>query len=474
MTAGVTGAVADDVIPARAWRVLGVAAAGVFVVFLDATVVNIAFPALQAEFPGVTVAGLSWVLNAYAVVFGALLVTAGRLADDRGRKRAFLAGLLLFGAASALCGLAQSVPMLVAARALQAVGAALLAPASLALVLPEFPLSKRSTAVGLWGAIGALAAATGPSIGALLVDGPGWRWVFLVNVPFCAAAVIVGRRVLRESTGPALRSAPDWPGVVLVTGVMGLLSLGLVQGQHWGWSSIGVLGAFAAAAVCVPVLVVRALRHPDPVFPVRLFAVRTFSAATAGTLLFGAAFFAIVLCNVLFLTQVWDYSILRTALAILPAPLIGGMFSPLAGRLADRHGHRVVVVPGALLFAVGAAWLAAQVGAQPAYVADFLPGAVVTGIGVGLAFPTLGAAAAHALPAESFAVGSAVGAAARQLGAVLGVAGLVAVIGQPATPGAALEAFGRGWLLASAAAVACVLVSLWMRPQLRTMVLPTG
>ncbi|MDX6200332.1 MAG: hypothetical protein QOJ79_3483 [Actinomycetota bacterium] len=450
-------------ISADAWRVFAVAAAGVFVVFLDATVINIAFPALQAEFSGVTRAGLSWVLNAYAVVFGALLVTAGRLADDRGRKRVFLWGLVLFATASALCGIAPTVPMLVAARAVQAVGAALLVPASLALVLPEFPLAKRATAVGLWGAVGGLAAASGPSIGAVLVDGPGWRWVFLVNVPFCAGAVLFGRHVLRESKGPELRSAPDYVGVLLVTAVMGLLSLGLVQGETWGWTSARVLGAFAAAAIGVPVLIAHALRHPDPVFPVRLFRVRTFSAATAGVLLFAAGFFGMVLCNVLFLTQVWHYSILRTALAILPGPLIAAAFAPQAGRLADRFGHRVVIVPGGLAFAAGTAWFALRVGGDPSYLTHYLPGAVLTGIGVGLAFATFGAAGAHALPPQSYAVGTAVGSASRQLGAVLGVSGLVAALGTPTTPVAALEAFHRGWWLASAAAVAAAITALAMR-----------
>ena len=450
-------------VSANAWRVFAVSAAGVFVVFLDATVVNIAFPALQAEFSGVTRAGLSWVLNAYAVVFGALLVTAGRLADDRGRKRVFLWGLVLFATASALCGLAPNVPMLVGARAVQAIGAALLVPASLALLLPEFPLAKRATAVGLWGAVGALAAASGPSIGALLVEGPGWRWVFLVNVPFCAIAVFFGRRVLRESTGPELRATPDWFGVFLVTSVMGLISLGLVQGETWGWTSARILGAFAIAAIGVPILITHARRHPDPVFPVQLFAVRTFSAATAGTLLFAAGFFAMVLCNVLFLTAVWHYSILRTALAILPGPLLAAVFAPPAGRLADRFGHRVVIVPGGLFFAAGTAFFALRVGAEPAYLTTYLPGALMTGIGVGLAFATLGAAGAHALPPQSFAVGSAVGSASRQLGAVLGVAGLVAALGTPTTPAEALHAFHRGWWLASAAAVATAVVALAMR-----------
>ncbi len=434
-------AVAVEKVPAHAWKTMAVSAAGVFVVFLDTTVVNIAFPALSADFPTVSRAGLSWVLNAYAVVFGALLVTTGRLADARGRKKAFLYGLGVFAVASALCGLAPSVPALVGARALQAVGAALLVPASLALLLPEFPLSRRASAVGLWGAAGAVAAASGPVLGALLVQGPGWRWVFLVNLPFCAVAVLVGRRVLRESTGAAPEDArPDVPGVVLVTAVFGLLSLGLVQGQEWGWSSARVVGAFAVAAVAVPVLVLRALRHPSPVLPVLLFRVRTFSLATAGTLLFATAFFSTILCNVLFLTGVWQYSVLRTAVAVLPSPLLAAATAPFAGRLADRYGFRVVVVPGALSMLGGLVFLGTRTTAEPAYLTDFLPGSILVGLAIGFAFSALGAAAAQALPPAAYGGGSAVNATARQLGAVLGVAVLVAVLGEPG-PGEALGAF---------------------------------
>ena len=441
----------------QARQVLAVTAAGVYVVFLDTTVVNIAFPALQADFTDVTRAGLSWVLNGYAVVFGALLLTAGRLADSRGRRRMFLLGLTVFGAASALCGLAPDVASLVAARALQAVGAALLVPASLALLLTAYPPEKRSTAVGLWGAVGALAAASGPSIGALLVEGLGWRWVFFVNVPICLAALWAGRRVLRESTGPKLRSAPDWIGVVLVTVVVGLLCLGIVQSELWGWSSPGVLGSLAAGLLLAPVLVVRSLRHPDPVLPVRLFAVRVFSAATAGTMLFAVAFFSTLLGNVLFLTSVWDYSILRTALAVLPAPLLAAALSPPAGRIADRHGHRVVVVPGALLVAAATLWFALRLSDEPSYATQFLPGALMFGCGVGLAFAALGSAGAVALPPHAFGVGSAVGAAARQIGAVLGVAGLIAVLGTPG-PGQALDAFSDAYLAAAMSALACAAV----------------
>ncbi|VXC25581.1 MFS transporter [Nocardioides sp. AX2bis] len=452
------GAVGEQV-PAHAWKVLAISAAGVFVVFLDATVVNIAFPALSADFPEVTRAGLSWVLNAYAVVFGALLVTAGRIADDRGRKQTFLLGLAVFGLGSALCGLAPSVLLLVAARAVQAVGAALLVPASLALLLPEFPASRRAGAVGLWGAAGGVAAAVGPTLGALLIEGPGWRWVFLVNVPLCVVAVLLGRRVLRETTGTPSAGPRDYAGVLLVTAVFGLLSLGLVQGESWGWGSWRVVGSFAVAAVLVPVLVLRALRHPSPVLPVRLFTVRTFSVATGALLLFAAAFFAVILCNVLFLTEVWQYSVLRTALAVLPSPLIAAALSPVTGRLADHYGFRVLVVPGAASMAAGTAWFATRTGPDPAYLTDFLPGSILVGLAIGLALPTLGAAGAQSLQPHQFGAGSAVGATARQLGAVLGVAVLIAVLGEP-DPAGALGAFHRSWWVVTATAAACALLSL--------------
>lgn len=460
MTSTLAPPVAADVdISPHAWKVLAVSAAAVYVVFLDATIVNIAFPAISADFADVSRGGLSWVLNAYAVVFGALLVTAGGLADDLGRKRLFLVGLVVFAGASALCGLAPNVELLVAARAVQAVGGAMLVPASLALLLPEFPLAKRATAVGLWGAVGAVAAATGPSIGALLVEGPGWRWVFYVNVPFCAAALYYGRRILTESIGARPGARPDALGVVLVTAVFGLLSLAIVQGQPWGWKDARTLSAFVAAMLLTPVLIRRGLRHPHPALPVRLFANRSFTVATAGTLLFGMAFYGQILCNVLFLNGVWGYSILTTALAILPSPLLAAVVAPFAGRLADRHGYRVVVVPGAALFALGSLFYATATTGEPSYLAHFLPGSVLVGVSIGAAFSTLGAASSQVLPPEQFGVGSAVSATARQLGAVLGVAVLVAVLGTP-SPEEALGAFHNAWWVTAAVATACTLVSL--------------
>src|SRR3954468_23766152 len=226
-------------------RVAAIVSVGVFVASLDLFIVNIAFPDLQRDFAGTSLASLSWVLNAYAIVFAALLVPAGRWADRVGRKRAFLGGLALFTAASAACAAAPSVGVLVAARIVQATGAAILTPASLGLLLPEFPPEKRGLAIGLWAAVGGTAAAAGPVIGGLLVE-LSWRWVFLVNVPVGIAAIVAGSRVLREIREEGAER-PDLVGAGLLTGGVATLIAAIVEGPDWGWSDPRVLGLLAVA-----------------------------------------------------------------------------------------------------------------------------------------------------------------------------------------------------------------------------------
>jgi len=446
----------------HAWLVLSLSSVGVFVVFLDATIVNIAFSSIGHSFAGSSTADLSWVFNAYAVVLGALLVTCGQLADEYGRKRMFLAGLVVFGLASALCGMAPSVGLLIAARALQGVGAAMLVPASLGLLLPEFPATMRATVVGLWGAAGSAAAATGPALGALLIDGPGWRWVFYLNVPLCAATWLMSRKTLRESRAREVVGRPDFLGVAMVIVTFGALSLFIVEGSNWGWTSPREIAANILATLFVPALIKRGRTHARPVLPVALFAVRTFTIGNLGTLFFATAFFASLLCNVLFLSDVWHYSLLRTAAGVLPAPVVATMAAPTAGRLADRYGFRAVIVPGACAMVGAQLWLATQTGSTPNYLAEFFPGNVMAGVGVGFAFAALGAAAAKSVPPDQFAIGSAMVATSRQMGAVVGIAVFVAVFGHPST-GSVLHAFHRAWLVNLVAAVACLATCLGLR-----------
>jgi EmrB/QacA subfamily drug resistance transporter len=443
----------------RRWQVLLVTAVAVFMSFLDVTIVNIAFPDIRASFPAASLAGLSWVLNAYNIVFAALLVPAGRLADRLGRRRVFFAGLWTFLVASVACGLAPSVEVLIVARVVQAAGAAALVPTSLALLLPEFPLEQRATATAIWGATGAVAAATGPSLGGLLVDATGWRLVFFVNLAFGLAALVPARRLLRETHEDDPGPLPDVAGVALLIAGVALVSLGIVKGEDWGWGGPEVLGSIAGGLALVALCAVRSARHPAPVVELSLFRVRSFAVASGGVGLFALGFYALLLGNVLFLTQVWGWSILTAGFALTPGPLTAAITAPIGGRISDHLGQRVVALPGGLLFAAGCLLFATNTHAEPAYVAEFLPATLLTGAGVGLSFAAWGSAAVAELPPARYATGSAVAACARQIGAVLGIAVLIAVVGTP-SPADALDTFHRAWTLMALPAMAAGLLAL--------------
>ena len=442
----------------RRWKILLVTSVAVFMSFLDVTIVNIAFPDMRTSFPLVSLAHLSWVINAYNVVFAAALVPAGRLADRFGRRRFFIAGIVLFLAASALCGLAWNVDVLIAARTLQAFGGAILVPTSLGLALPEFPLGQRATATALWGAAGAAAAALGPSLGGLLVDWRSWRWVFFVNLLIGIPALVPAYRLLEESRAKKT-VLPDPLGAIMLGSAVASLSLGIVEGPTWGWGSEGVIAAFVIAALVVPLFVLRSARHPAPIFELSLFKVRSFAVSNAGVFTFAAGFYALLLSNVLFLTGVWHYSVLRAGVGLTPGPLMAMLSAPIGGRISDRFGQRVVAFPGGLIFAAGALFLYLATGRQPEYAATFLPGILLTGTGVGLAFSGFSSAAVAQLPRNRFATGSAISATSRQIGAVVGVATLIAVLGTPA-PAAAVTSFHRAWLLMIATGAAAGLLAL--------------
>ncbi len=262
-------------------RVLAIASLGAAVAFVDATIVNIAFPSIEKSFSGVSISSLSWVLNAYNIVFAAFLVAAGRIADLLGRRRIFVFGLELFTAASVLCAVAPSAGALVAFRIVQALGAAFLVPASLALVLNAFPPERRAHGVALLSAVAAAAAGLGPSLGGILVSVANWRLVFLVNLPIGVVAVVLARRQLIESRAPGRRRMPDMVGALLFALAIASLVLGVVKGSEWGWGSPRVLGAFAAALVLGAVFVWRCSWHRSPIIDLGLLRGRTFSAANA-------------------------------------------------------------------------------------------------------------------------------------------------------------------------------------------------
>jgi EmrB/QacA subfamily drug resistance transporter len=440
-----------------------IACAGAFVAFLDTTIVNIAFPDISRSFAGSGRDARSWVLDGYFVVIAALLVPAGGLADRFGHKRIFLLGVGSFTAASLLCAAAPSLELLISFRVLQGIGAALIAPASLAIVLDSFPLERRSAGVGLWGAAAAAAAATGPTLGGALVELSDWRLVFLVNLPLGAAILLAGRRRL-----PAPKIAdsrlPDLPGAAMLALSLAAITLGIVEGNDWGWTSPPTLGAFAVGAVLLGGMIVRSRTHPRPIVEPALFAHSSFRVGNLGTLLFAAAFFSLILGNVLFLTSIWGYTVLQAGAATLPGPAMSTVVAGPAGRLADRFGHRAVIVPGAIFFATGVMVLRSA-GAEPDWLGLWLPGSLLTGIGIGLAFPTLGSAAVRDVPVDRFATASAVNAAFRQIGAVLGTAILVAMVGEPIGLAAALSVSDSAYLFSVFAALAAGAVTLGLRGQ---------
>src|SRR5580692_6467465 len=327
-----------------------VTALGAFMASLDLSIVNVAFPALERSFPSDPRATLAWVITSYGIVFGSLLVIAGCTADRLGSRRVFIAGLTVFTIGSALCGLAPSVALLVAGRVIQGAGAAAMLPSSLGLLLGAFPSERRSQVVALWGGVGALAVATGPSLGAALITAGGWRWAFFVNVPIGALAWLAGRRVLVRSRPGAAGAAPDYLGALLIALALAGLVLGITEGPTWGWASAPVIACFAGALVVGTAFLFRSARHPEPVLDLTLFKARSFSVANAATFLYAMGFFAMLLGNILFLTSVWHYPILEAGLAVTPGPLVVAVVSGPAGRVAGRFGFRRVLMSGFVVY----------------------------------------------------------------------------------------------------------------------------
>ena len=418
-------------------KVLAIASLGASVAFVDATIVNIAFPAIERSFRGTSLSTLSWVLNAYNIVFAAFLLPAGRMCDLLGRRRVFVFGLALFTFASLLCALAPSVPVLIGFRVLQALGGACVVPASLGLVLNAFATDRRAHGVALLSAFGAAAAGFGPTLGGLLVDAASWRFIFLVNLPIGIVAIVLARRELVENRAPGARRLPDILGAFMLAVAIASFVLAEVEGPAWGWTGPGVVGCVAGAAVLLALFGIRCARHRAPIVDLSLLRIRTFSATNAMTVIAAAGFYSYTLTNVLFLTGVWHYSILLAGLALTPGPFVAAATAGPTSRLAHRIGHRPVLMAGGLLWGGALLWFVARVGPTPHFLSQWLPGTVLLGLGGGAFFANLSGCAVGSAPGDAFATATGVNSVARQVGAALGVAATVAVIGTPSALGAA-------------------------------------
>jgi EmrB/QacA subfamily drug resistance transporter len=444
--------------------VLVIVCVGVVLVTLDLFIVNLAFPAIERSFGGTSLSTLSWVLNAYAIVFAALLVPAGRLGDRYGNKRVFLAGLATFTLGSLGCALSDNLWVIVGLRCVQAVGAAALIPTSLGLVLTVLPQPRRAAGVRIWAVTGSLGAAAGPAIGGLLVQ-LSWRWIFLLNVPIGVAALVAAAVLVPHVRHGSDTAVPDLLGGFLLMLAVGALALGLVQGPAWGWSSARAVAAFAVALVAALAFVWRSKRARSPVIDLRLFRDPVFTWANVGMVVISVAFAIELLGLVFWLQEGWGWSAVQTGLAIAPGPVIVSVTALGLRRWIARLAPNSTAALGALLIGGGGLYIGASLTARGSYVSEVLPGWLVVGMGVGLSTPTIIGAATSGLPAHQTSTGSAVVQMARQLGSVLGVALLVVIVGSSTVSADRLSEFVDAWRWAGLFALAGLIAVLRMRPR---------
>jgi EmrB/QacA subfamily drug resistance transporter len=393
------------------------------IVALDVTVVSTALPAIRVHLHA-SIGQLEWTVNAYALSFAVLLMTASALGDRFGRRRLFAGGLALFVVASAACALAPSVGWLIAARAIQGVGAALIAPLSLALLSAAFPPDQRGKALGIYSGITGLAVLGGPVVGGAVTQGLAWQWIFWLNVPIGLAAIPFVLTRIEESYGP--RQALDVPGLVFITGAGLGIVWGLVRGNSVGWGSAEVVGSLAVGIVLAVVLVAWELRAPQPMLPMRLFRSRSFSAGNAATFLTFASLFSAVFFMAQFQEIALGQSPLDAGLRLLPWTATLFIVAPLAGALVDRIGPRPFVVGGLAMQAAGMAWIALLAKVGMPYT-SMIPPLIVAGAGVSMSIPASQAAVVTSVGAGDIGKASGAFSMMRQLGGVFGLAIVVAV-----------------------------------------------
>jgi EmrB/QacA subfamily drug resistance transporter len=366
------------------------------------------------------------VITLYAVTFAALLAPAGRLADLVGRRTLLVGGVGVFTLLSAACAAAPSLGALLVARGLQGAAAAVMIPASLAVILANTPPERRAAAIGAWSAAGALAAAAGPALGGILVDGFGWRALFLINVPV-GLAIIAGARILPASSSRHGR-VPDLLGTLLLGLGIGAAALGIAQTPDWGWTGGPTVACLAGAVALAAIALRRSATHPAPAIETDLWRRRSFAMANLASLLYGAALFPWLLVGVLFLIDVWGYSALEAGLAMTPGAIVATAAALRAGPLVARHGPRPVIAGGAVALAAAGLLCVAALPADPSFVAFWLPAGVLIGIGTGTITTGISTAAALSVAPERFAAATGLNQTARQIGGALGVAALAAIL----------------------------------------------
>ncbi len=426
--------------PVNPWLVLFSLVFGFFMSLLDVTIVNIAIPSIQSGL-NTDLTTVTWVLNAYSLVFAILLVTMGRFADQYGRKRIFMMGMIIFSLGSLLCALSPTlasltgwpgINWLIGFRAFQAIGAAAMNPVSLAIIIAVFPRERRGAAIGVWGALSGLAAAAGPVLGGFLVQNFDWRWIFFVNLPFCIVGLIMVAIFVPETRELSTSKKLDPLGLLTLSMAIFCLVLGIIQGNDWGWTSTPILSLFAGALVALILFFIVESRVSEPIVDFSLFKIRSFSASSIAIFLFGIAIQGAFLLLVLYFIDAQGYTQLDAAYAILPIPLASFVVAVFSGAFSQKISPRLSGIAGMALLAVGFFALA-TLNANSTFLDTTWRG-IIIGAGMGLCFQSFPNMALSEVPRAKLGVGSGVFNTFRQIGFVLGVAILISLfVGQVKT-----------------------------------------
>jgi len=420
---------------ARSGWTLALTSVAFFMVALDSLVVVTALPSIQRDL-GATLSTLEWTINAFTLAFAAGIITAAGLGDRFGRRRIFIVGLTVFTLASVACALAPNTAVLIAARAIQGIGAAMVMPLSLTILTAAFPAARRGAIVGIWGGIGGLAIASGPLVGGAVTQGLDWHWIFWINVPIGLVAVLLTRARLPESHGPATKIDP--PAVALVSGAATAIVWGLIRAGSDGWRSPVVVATLCVGALLTAAFLTWERRATDPMLPLSLFRSRTFAAANATAFLMAGAIFSAAFLVAQYMQFGLGYSPLGTGLRLLPWTATPLVVAPLAGMLADRIGARPVLAAGMLLQGIGLAWFATLATTGASY-GQLVISLIVAGVGISMALPIAPTAVLSAVLPTQMGKASGVNSTLQRLGAAFAIAVASAVfasnghLGTPAT-----------------------------------------
>ena len=410
----------------RRWLVLAILCVGVFMLLLDGTIVNIAVPNIMTSL-GTGFSEVEWVMNAYLLTFAVLLITSGRLGDLYGRKAMFMAGLSVFSLASLACGLAPGVGFLIAFRAVQGVGGAMMMPNTLSIISNVFPPEERGKAMGFWGGVSGISLALGPSLGGLLVEAASWRWIFFINVPIGMILLPVAYRYVPESTEPGAVKQIDYPGVIVLTLSLLALTFALIEGQNYGWTSPLILSLFAGAVVGLVVFVLIERRQAQPLMQLSLFKDRNFSTTNGIGLILSFGMMGVFFLLPVFLQAILGYSAIKAGLVMTPLAVVVIVAAPLSGSLSDRVGPKWLIFAGMLVTALGFILTRRVMVPDASWQSMVLPFAVA-GFGIGMVMPVMTSAVMGSVPPEKAGQASGVLSSVRQIGSVLGIAVMGAVL----------------------------------------------